>query len=112
MLTLLRSARPKTRIKIGRPHDADVIPVLAIKISLPSPLLAPPIVVARTAIPIGVVEVLLEEVPVAEGVKVKGVELSRNVAVPRLQSSSHAESRALSFRAQCRLGTRRVASVM
>jgi len=85
--------------------------MLEIKISLSEPLLAPPTVVARTAIPIGVVEVVLEELPVADGVKVKGVELSRNVAVPRLQSSSHAESRALSFRAQCRLGTRRVVPV-
>jgi hypothetical protein len=85
--------------------------MLAIKISLSEPLLAPPTVVAMMAIPNGVVEVVLEKLPVADGVKVKGAELSRNVAVPRLQSSSHAESRALSFRARCRLGTRRVAPV-
>jgi hypothetical protein len=49
------------------------------------------------AIAIGVVEVLMEEVAVADNVKVKGAKLSRNAAVPRLQNFLHVESRALSF---------------
>jgi hypothetical protein len=68
-------------------------------------------VVVMMAIPIGVVGVVLEEAAVAGAIKVKGAESSRNVAVPRLRSFSHVVSRALSFRAQCRLGTKRAASV-
>jgi hypothetical protein len=64
------------------------------------------------AMAIGVVVEVLEEVAAAGGVKVKRVELYKNVAVRRLPSSLLAVSRALRFRAQYKLGTRRAASVM